>query len=476
MRRSIVNTLAFIALCLLAVVGAQWLPPEWSEVARAAAVLATGLGIIKLCATLAFRVAAPAAGWHPPRIVEELAVIVACAAWGLVRLRVSGVDTTSLFTTSALITGLIAFSMQDTLGNVLGGILLELDRSIRLGDWVKLDELSGRVVQIRWRFTTILTRNGERVIVPNATLIKSRFTVIGNPDAGPVRWRRWVWFDVDFDVPARRVVAAAEQALAVAEIPNVLREPKPDCALMEIESGQARYALRYWLADPQRDDGTDSLVRMHLLAALERSGIALSLPKLVDYEILENENRQTARMAQETRRRMAALRGLDLFAPLSEEELGKLASHLVHAPFLAGDVITRQGALAHWLYLLVAGEAQVWLESAEAPRRLVASLQPGTVFGEMGMLTGEPRRATVTAKDDVVCYRLDKAGFEEVLHARPALAEALSHVLAARSSGLAQAVQEAQSGAAVMRSESLLHRIRAFFGIDAGQTAERQAA
>ncbi len=476
-RRALLNTLAFIALSLAARYGAALASGESARFVEAVATLATGLGLIKLAGIVLLRIGAPAAGALVPRIVEDLTVVVACIAWGLLQLRVAGVDPASLVTTSALITGVVALSMQDTLGNVLGGILLELDHSVALGDWVRLDDLAGRVVQIRWRHTTIRTRNGERVIVPNAALIKSRFVVLGNPDREALRLRRWVWFDVDFDVPASRVIAAAEQALDGAKVANVAAEPRPDCALMELALGQCRYALRYWLTDPQKDDGTDSAVRLHVLAALERAGISPSLPKALSIASTENE-RQEKQRADERDARLAALRRVDLFAPLSAEELGALARHLVRAPFLAGEVITRQGAVAHWLYLLVSGEAEVWIESAQAPRRRVALLEPGTVFGEMGMLTGEPRRATVTARSDLLCYRLDKPGFEEVLRARPALAEAMSKVIASRSGGLAQAIDDAQAEAAsgAARARSLVERIRSFFGIDPGADASRRAA
>ena len=476
-RRALLNTLAFIVLAVAARLGAALLSGEAAPFVEAAATLAVGLGLIKLAGVVIFRIGAPAAGALVPRIVEDLAVVVACIVWGMLRLRVAGVDPASLVTTSALITGIVALSMQDTLGNVLGGILLELDHSVALGDWVRLDDLSGRVVQIRWRHTTIRTRNGERVIVPNAALLKSRFVVLGNPDQEEVRLRRWVWFDVDFDVPASRVIAAAEQALDGAAVPNVAAEPRPDCALMELALGQCRYALRYWLADPQKDDGTDSAVRLHLLAALERAGISPSMPKALSIASTEHERREQQR-ADERAARLGALRQVDLFAPLSAEELAAVARHLVRAPFLAGEVITRQGALAHWLYLLVSGEAEVWVESAQAPRRRVALLEPGTVFGEMGMLTGEPRRATVTARSDVLCYRLDKPGFEEVLRARPALAEAMSRVIASRSGGLAQAIDDAHAEAAsgAPRARSLVERIRDFFGIESVGAAPRRAA
>ena len=146
--------------------------------------------------------------------------------------------------------------------------------------------------------------------------------------------------------------------------------------------------------------------------------------------------------------RLKALRGVGIFASFSEAELRALAERLVYAPFARGDVITRQGMVAHWLYILVAGEAEVWLEQ-QGGRRLLTTLPAGNVFGEMGMLTGEPRRATVTAKSDVECYRLDKAGFEEVIRSRPAIVEEMAAILTERNMQLATAQE------ALVRSEKL---------------------
>ncbi|MFO1285779.1 MAG: cyclic nucleotide-binding domain-containing protein [Rubrivivax sp.] len=75
--------------------------------------------------------------------------------------------------------------------------------------------------------------------------------------------------------------------------------------------------------------------------------------------------------------------------------------------------MTRQGAAAHWLYLIASGEAEVYWEAPDGERRLLTRLSAGNVFGEMGLMTGAPRSATVVAAGDVECYRLDKAGFED---------------------------------------------------------------
>jgi len=464
------RTAIFLALAAAVQFGVPQLGTSSAEAGSmllGVAILATGLAIIRLSGLVLFRVLLPLAGAHPPRIAEDIILVAAYVVWGIVRLRVAGMDLGSLVTTSAVVTAVIAFAMQDTLGNVLGGLFLELDDSIAVGDWVRLDDLSGRVEDIRWRHTAIRTRNGDRVIVPNAALMKSRFSVIGNPDVEQVRWRRWVWFDAAFDVPAAKVIAAAEQALSGAEILNVLRDPAPSCVLMEIRGEVCRYALRYWLGDPRPDDGTDSEVRVHVIAALNRAGIAPAVQSYVVHEIKENEKRQIERHAREIESRIAALRAVELFSPLDEREVRLLAEHLVAAPFAPGDAITRQGAVAHWLYLLIEGEADVSVAANGAERRHVATLGPGSMFGEMGMMTGEPRRATITAIGNVSCYRLDKSGFQEILQARPALAEEVSKILGTRATGLAQVIDAAKAAGAAPAHQSVLLQIRNFFGLDA---------
>ena len=106
------------------------------------------------------------------------------------------------------------------------------------------------------------------------------------------------------------------------------------------------------------------------------------------------------------------------------------------APFASGDVITRQGATAHWLYVLVKGRADVIVQNPQGDSVKVAQLSPGSFFGEWGLLTGEPRHATVVARSDVECYRLDKESFRTVLLSRPAIAEEISTLLAQRRTEL----------------------------------------
>jgi len=238
---------------------------------------------------------------------------------------------------------------------------------------------------------------------------------------------------------------------------------------MDFDASAAKYAVRYWLTDLAADDPTDSAVRVHIYAALEQAGIPLALPQQQLHFVQDHEGLKAARRAREITARMEWLDGIDLFHSLTAEERRTIAEHLVYTPFAQGEIITRQGAVAHWLYLITEGQVEVVLEGRDGHQHVVSHLAAGDIFGEMGLMTGEPRRATIVATTDTVCYRLDKSSFEKVLLARPNLAEDLSRVMADRRLGLEMVRHEMDEQTRLQRLASqqseLLQKIRHFFGL-----------
>ena len=469
-RRSIAGSALLLLACVIAelasALAAREALPRMAFVTHHAATLITGVAMIRLVMLAFFRLLLPAAGVRVVRIVEDLCGAGVIVVWGLLWLGLAGVNLASLITTSAVLTGVVAFAMQDTLGNILGGIVLQLDGSMRVGDWVDIDGVRGRVSDVRWRFTAIETRNCETVYVPNSQLMKNRFTVIGSRADPEMRWRRWTWFTVELAAPATRVCEVLQRAVIDAEIPLVARDPEPSAVLMDVTEGCGRYALRYWLCDAREDDATDSRVRAHALAALERAGIRTSTRREERVVLAEDAARREGLAAEEQARRLRALSRVPLFATLSDPEKLVLSGHLLHAPFVVGDVVTRKGAVAHWLYLVINGQAEI-CDDVNGVRQRVALIGPGDVFGERGMLTGEPRSATVCAMTDLECYRLDKDGFQGVIQARPDVAQELSRVLVARAAELDALRRDlAVSPLPQTNHLDLLARIRSFFGLN----------
>ncbi|MGA9666515.1 MAG: mechanosensitive ion channel family protein [Gallionella sp.] len=473
-RRSILNTLGFFFACLIgqfiAGLAHAMQFDTAADVLHEVFVIGGGIALIRLWGLLIFRMVLPCARLTLPRITEDIFVIIAYIAWGLVRLRYAGLDLGSIVATSAMITAVVAFAMQDTLGNILGGLALQLDNSVQIGDWIKVDDIAGRVVDIRWRSTLVETRNWETVVFPNSQLMKNKFMVLGRRTDQRVQWRRWIWFGVSLDVRQTKVVNAVEEAILQAEIGNVAKNPAPNCVLMDIDKGYARYALRYWLTDLAADDPTDGEVRWHVYTALKRAGIKLAVEEQNVHYVRENEKYEEAEHQRELMRRVKTLKRVALFKQMTDEELNKLAARLKYAPFAKGNVITKQGTPAqHWLYVIINGETEVYLEAPNGEKHRLNTLTKGDFFGEMSLMTGEPRVASVLAKTDVECYRLDKAAFEEIMQARPSIAEEVSHILVERRAQLDSAMQNMGEGSLskvnLHQENDVIATIKRFFGL-----------
>ena len=475
LRRSLINTSVFFFACLLGDLFAGLLSGgATSKVAaawlRQLAVFGEGLAVIRFAGLAFFNVALPRINLRISGILADILVIIGYIGWAFFRLNLAGVELAHLFTTSAILTAVLAISMQDTLGNLLGGLALQMDNSLEIGDWIRIDDLSGRVTDIQWRYTALLTRNGERVVVPNSQLMKGRYAILCDKHQPKPGWRRNIEFNIDLAVPPGRVVSLVAADIADANIPNVAPEPPPSCVMMGFGAGYARYVLRYWLVDPKHDDPTDSDVRVHILATLQRNGIRLATDDHTIHLVEEGAAHRQEVQKRELQRRLQVINTIDLFVRLSDAEKQHLAEHLVNAPFARGDIITRQGAIAHWLYIIVSGEAEAWWRTPDGDRRLLEKRGPGSVFGEIGLMTGAPRRATVIATADVEAYRLDKEGFETIIRQRPELADSLSGTLERRLQRFAElergyfeeknvAIQPTLGRAAIGR------KIREFFGL-----------
>jgi len=469
-RRNVLLTAFFLALGL----SGLWSADKLSElgmthgggVLHEIAIIALGMVIIRLFGLSFFRLIIPVARVDAPRILEDIVVFVGYVVWGLFRMRQAGVEISSLVTTSAIITAVAAFSMQDTLGNILSGVALQLDDSLELGQWVKAGDVSGKVLQIGWRSTMIETRNGETIVIPNAWLMKNSFQIIGKRFRGNgLQWRRWVWFELSWDLPPARVIEVMQTAARDAGIATMATEPAPQAVLMELKNGLARYALRYWLTDFARDDPTDSQVRAHVMIALLRNNLPLAADSHNLWMTKDNEKTAQMRHDQALGQRIEAIRQVSLFADFSDDELHQLADHLIYAPFEAGDIVSRQGAVAHWLYILTQGEVDIWHDYDKADRQLLGHLSACSFFGEMGLMTGAPRSATVVATTYVECFRLDRHAFETIITARPGMADTISKILAQRLADNKLHWPQ-DTGASSPAPSELLARIKHFFGLD----------
>jgi CRP-like cAMP-binding protein len=162
--------------------------------------------------------------------------------------------------------------------------------------------------------------------------------------------------------------------------------------------------------------------------------------------------------------RRTALRQVDFLADLDDSELDMLRSDLQEAVFGSGEIICREGDPGDAFFVLRRGAVEVVARSASGQETHITDLTAPAFFGEMALLTGEPRSATVRAKGDAELLVVEHSGFEALFKTRPSVAAAVSRVLATRQSELRERREQSTvTESTESRSRRLLAKMQAIF-------------
>lgn len=404
-----------------------------------------------------------------PLILIDVVFALGLVAYAIYRLNAVGVNLAGVVTTSAIVTGALAFSAGETLGNLWAGVSLQLENTLRIGDWVRIEDRIGQVVSIRWRSMAIATPANETIVVPNSNLMKNRIIVLARSGETPALYRRSVSFQVDYDYAPAKVIAVITEAIVHADHANVAKVPAPQCICAEFQESGVLYKALYHPLDLSDLLRTDSDVLVTIYAALQRAGMPIPFPQ----QVIELKRRSKERADLDKASRVAVVERLELFHALVDEERARVAASLKRLPFASGEPVFRKGDAADSLYILVEGAVRIFDEDAHGARKALAELHAPAYFGEMGLLTGQPRRATVVAASNLLCYRLNKDALDGVLQARPEIAEALAHALAKRQAEndatLKALDAESHARKSAGGTAELLRKIRQFFALPAGR-------
>jgi CRP-like cAMP-binding protein len=392
----------------------------------------------------------------------------------------SGVNLLSIVTTSAVLTVVVGLALQDTLGNLVSGLALQVQRPFEVGDWIQFENDTrsiGQVTEVNWRATTIMTSDLVELIVPNATLAKSSVRNFSRPSKVS---RRTVTVSGPYDVPPHRVQEAIVKALETT--PGVLHDPPPWVQTHAFLDSGIEYWVYFFTDDFAAREPNDGLVRDRVWYALSRAGIEIPFPVRTVHMHQVSEETKRLEHERELERRDNSLRSVDFLGLLSPESLRTLAATAEVRLFGPGEVIVQQGDTAAELFIIDRGEVEVEVAkrppgssrsggasvspSSKKPRQLaVARLGAGKAFGEMALLTGEPRAATVRAATECALLVIGHDAFHDTIVSVPEVVKKISSLVAERQEEL-EAVAEGSRPTldpTPERSAKLLSQIRAFF-------------
>lgn len=246
------------------------------------------------------------------------------------------------------------------------------------------------------------------------------------------------------------------------ETTSVLKKPEPEVLITDFGDYSINYRLRTWI------DVSHSVfpyVRNELYSKIwygfRRNNIELPFP-------VRSIHYKTEEKAPSEEMILASLKEMDLLKPLSDEELKKVSSSSTINLFGKGEIIVRQGETGDTCYFIQSGCVDVMLEDSTGRESYITTLRSGEFFGEMSLLVGEPRTATVIAREDCNCIVVSSQAFHTILTDNPDLAESLSELLVKRSGELEEIRSRAVSEMEKTEAEEaarhkIKNKIRKFF-------------
>jgi small-conductance mechanosensitive channel/CRP-like cAMP-binding protein len=379
---------------------------------------------------------------------------------------VFGFEISGLVTTSGIALAVIGFALRNMIADVFTGIALGIERPMREGDWIELvdDQLVGQVTEINWRATRLVTKENIAIIVPNSFLATHPFKNYHKPET---YFRDKFEIILGYDVTAHQ--AERIMMAAIREIPEIMAVPRNSA--IRIKSFTERgisWEVRYWTPDFNSRSLLRYTVQRNILRNMHYAGVKVPRPS-VEFMELDDRPDPEADMRDE----VTVLGNIELFHSLELKELTLLRQKMLRRLCVAGNPVVSQGdAEGASLFVVKEGFLDVSIKGEDGSDVQVGRLSPGMFFGEMSMLTGAPRSATVTPNVDAILFEITNQAIEPLLIGRPDIVRLFSEAVADRQMRNNQSLSAASAAEIQEEREALAGRILGgivgFFGLGNG--------
>ncbi len=378
-----------------------------------------------------------------PSIVQD-ALVVAIFGGAAVFL----LNDSTFLTASAIAAAAVGFALQDTLANAFAGLAIQVEKPFRVGHWVSVAGHEGSVAEVTWRATKIRTKAGNLVVIPNNTIAKE---AINNYSEPALPTLASVEVGADYGVPPNEVRDAIVTATRQAS--RVLQAPPSEALLHNFGDSAVVYHARFWIADFAQLEYAQDEVRRAIYYEFRRRNIDIPWPISVEYK----GEKAAPDSAERHERVCRAIAAVPAFAGLPADCHQALAAAAHERMYGDGETIVREGDQGGSMFFVQRGRVSI---TFGPDNRQVAVTDAGGYFGEMSLLTGEPRSATVRAAGDSTVIEVGADAFGAYVRSHPDVVELLAAGAARRRTELDASRAHTSAPA---DAGTLVQRIRKFF-------------
>jgi small-conductance mechanosensitive channel/CRP-like cAMP-binding protein len=360
-----------------------------------------------------------------------------------------------LFTGSTIVGIVVGLALQDTLGNLFAGIALQADQPFQVGDVINISNRGTGVVEsVSWRGVKIRTFQSKLLIISNAVLGRETIEVAPKDNLNA----RIVFFSSVYSASPSKIAQLIRET--VRHVENVSNRVRPIVRIRNLGDNGLEWDVKYWIENYAKYNDTDALIRQRIWYAFEREGLHFSYPT----RTVHIEEKPATISSDEVANAVAEqLSNVPVFAPLSEEEIEKVSRASVKRIFAPGESIVRKGQEGRSMFIITRGNVKVQIPDQDG-QKVINRLGANDFFGEMSLLTGEPRSATVIAEDEVDVLEIRKGALKPIFEANPELMSSVCEIIEERKLLLHEQRQDEETNEP-SKNRGVLGSIRRFFGI-----------
>jgi len=375
-----------------------------------------------------------------------------------------------IWATSGVLALVLGFALRNMILDLFTGLAVNIERPYQIGDWIEINtnnsklNISGQVIDINWRATRLRTEEEKIVIVPNSLLNEHIIFNYSSPDS-KIRFETAI--PIDYSVPvdqAKTILFTGTKKVLTEE--GFFTEPEPKILLSETNEFGIIYLIRYWI-NPWRaiyPANARSIVHNSILDYMYLSGLRPSYPK---EEIYYSKQQSKSIDSESADFKVNLVRNVTLFDLLTDDERSQLADKIIMKNFKKGENIINKDEEGDSMFILSEGLLDIRLSSEGVDDHVVGNVYPGNFFGEMSLLTGEKRSATISAVIDSVTYEIKKEHVEDLFRQKPEILEDISLIVAERRTQNISTLESLEnideSKSTKNLAQELLHKFRTFF-------------
>lgn len=364
------------------------------------------------------------------------------------------IQLTALFTGSTIVGIVVGLALQDTLGNLFAGLALQADQSFQVGDVISLTAGMGVVESVSWRGVKIRTFQNKLIVLNNATLGKESIEIAPKNNLNA----RLVFFNTVYSASPDRTMQLVREAVRTSE--NVSQKIRPVVRIRNLAADGIDWEVKYWLDDYTQHNDSDAAIRQRIWYVFQREKIDFAYPTRTVH-VVEKEAEAEPEAVVNTI--TEHLNRVSIFAPLSDEELEQLANVSTSRIYTRGESIVRKGREGRSMFVIIRGSVKIQVPEKSYMKTL-GTLGPNEFFGEMSLLTGQPRSASVIAVEETEVLQIKKEGLKPIFENNPDLVQSIVELVEERTIAL-KSIHESAEPKASDNRKGVVESIRKFFGL-----------